>query len=628
MAVERIRVYNSATELKTPSCKYTESSDAVTNTAVLGMEADTNLQIGTVLDFKQKDGSTTQFSAKVNDIKEVDLWTVTCYAGGYELIGKRIQKVYASGTAPEGIVEDIIDNFTDSLTYASVGVSGFTFDFDFIADGYLVDVIKEMMDLLNYKLRITQSGNVYFEAEGALDNGATLSNGVNYRVEQWEESKQSLINKVRITGGNISNNRQETLSGTNTVFTLTSKPKGNVRVTVGGTEQSAATYSTNPESKEITFASSVSNPVVSYEFDRPIIVEDEDQASIAQYGEEYQNIPAPHILTTTDARKYAREVLNVYAQPTVSQTGFIPYLDWNLQVNEIVSVSDSYRSKINIPLIIQKIERDIVGGETKLYLGTLSQTAYDWQREVQDRIKKLERRATNEDQRVFVKSFPSDLNIVLDTEYKIYTASPQNTLKIGHDTLGYIRDTNDEIDCSGNGNHGVWSGTAVGGSQFELTGYRLSNGYFQGAEKITSTGVSEAGIRSVCWFHKDMTTCGIIRLDTGKDINLISGVASTSGLTGVTATNTTEGSWVFTYVEFDSITMTNPIIGETSSFADGRMDELMVFDKTLSALEKQELIDKKMHSGHSLYPNCKLWYSFDNNQIEDNETTQVLVDTI
>lgn len=75
---------------------------------------------------------------------------------------------------------------------------------------------------------------------------------------------------------------------------------------------------------------------------------------------------------------------------------------------------------------------------------------------------------------------------------KVYSTTVNDSFIVGHQTLGYLRSSiNQEIDCSGNGKHGTWGGSSIGGTQF-VNGYRLKGGEFNGTDSYLDVNAVSA----------------------------------------------------------------------------------------------------------------------------------------
>lgn len=457
--VERLRVFKGATELNVSDAFLTFTNDVVVNRASVTFEAEDTVLNSSIIDFTKSDGSTTVISGQIDTLKKPDFWTAVCLTNGYELNNTRVEKVYVSGTSPEDIVQDVIDNFTTNLTYAGTATSGFTITGNYVAKAYAIDVIKDMMDLLEWQLRIDVSNNVYFEPKGDLDNGYVFTDGENgFSALSWEEDKTEMINHLKVIGGFQSYSTEETVSGTGTEFTLSSKPQGVLKAVVSGVEIAPANYSVDADNKKVTFTSSRTNPTFFYEINIPISVETQNDASIALHGERFKEITAPWLNDYSEARKYAQTILLARSNPKVKCNGVSNGLDFFTQAGETVRVVDTLRGWDRRLVIIKKTI--YAKGRTTYEFGERDFVLSDWQREVEERIKKLERKLTNDEEVTFARLFSHDMRIGLEIQQTCKYNYANDSFTIGHQTLGRIRSSVDfEPDCSDTGNHGTWQGS-------------------------------------------------------------------------------------------------------------------------------------------------------------------------
>jgi len=491
---ERLRLFNGATELNYGSASITESNNYIINQGVADIEADTNVTGASFIDFKKSDGSTTVFTARVVEKTKDILWKLTLMTNGYELNNLHVETVWES-KSPEYIVQDIVDNYTENLTYVPSIASGITIT-KYIGNAYAIDIIKDMVDLLQWELIIDKNDNVSFQPKGKVNNGVTFTNGTNVETLNWKEDQVSLFNHVKVVGGFESYAIQETISGTGTTFTLSKKPQGSMRITVSGTEISPEDYEVDAPNKQIIFTSSQTDPLMDYSYSRPIIVENQDDASVALYGEIFKRVPAPWLDNFPDARRYAQNLLDSYSTPLKSVDAKYPDLNFDVAVGESVTVIDTIRGE-NEAMVINSITWN-AEGNTVYKCGSEILVMSEWQREVQERIKKIERRFTNEEDIIFTRLFKETLNVDVSVAQTWESASPQDTFWLNHKTLNRMKSVvnghieNNEADCSDNNNKGIWYGTGIDGSQFTLSGWRLSAGVFNGSDNYVEVADSSS----------------------------------------------------------------------------------------------------------------------------------------
>lgn len=629
------------------------------NRGFISIEADSNVTNSSTIDFKKDDGSTTVFSAVVQEKKEKDFWNIPVYSNGYELHNFRVENVYEN-ISPEDIVQDIIDNRSANLTFASTATSGVTLT-KYIANEYAIDVIKEMMRILQWQIVIDESGNVFFEPKGTTNNGVTFTNGENIQINEWNEDKTDQFNHVKVIGGFENFDTTDTFTGNFDTVTLTNKPTGTMKITIAGTELSPDVYDVDAPNKTVDFDATQTDPVVAYSYSRPIIVDDQDDDSILEFEEIFQEIQAPFLDNLSDARRYAGNLLEVFSEPQVKVKGTIPSLKFDIDEGETVVVTDSVRNKTET-LVISKLTYIAEENSTIIECGERDFVLFDWQREVQDRIKKIERRFLNEEEIIFARTLRHNMSITLSASVFQTMQDPQDSFVLRHQTLSRLRvGLNFEADCSDNGNNGIWTGTGIDGNQFSLCGWRLSAGDFNGSDRII-TVTDAANLRLVSDFtialavrvaslpgaetyilnKWDGTDGYAIRINASNQVELIysdSGADSTiTASTALTANVwqhiifTKIGTALVVYIDGSSDNTdtggatigTNTedfVVGEYSTnFFSGKLDEIRVYDAGLSSAHAAKLQLK-----NQLNDDLVCYLSMDNPRLGDRFLPKILI---
>jgi len=423
------------------------------------------------------------FEGKITQRSEDLLYEYEFLGNGYELTNKKIQKVYTN-TSPEAIVQDIVDNFTTKLTYVSTATSGVTIP-EYVADAYLIDVINDMTTVLGWQRLINADNEFRFTPETYFPTGQTLINNEDGEVTEWKSDSKTIVNNVIVTGGFSNFSQTDSLTGTSDTFNLTKKPSGNMTVTDGsGTKIPAEDYKVRSSQKTVEFDNTVTDPTFEYNYERPIIV----RASIggtADANTVEKNIEAPWLNDRTSAQQYAKEYLKVFSKPAVTVTFKLTELNFDLEPGELIRIQDPTRKK-DRRLVITKAVHDFGAGQTTLTLGRRKKIHNDWQRGIERRIKKIERRNRNEDVVTFSRFISDQINIELQDNFQASKRSVQNTFYLNHKTLSRVKEPNKvssgekadyEADCTTTpflyGEHKRKASTNPG-EQFNLDGWRLS----------------------------------------------------------------------------------------------------------------------------------------------------------
>jgi hypothetical protein len=663
MTAERARVYRGAGELSYGDLNLKLTNDHTVDEGTIKIEADATVVSNSVIDIKKDDGSTVIFSGKVQEIKaEYPLWSIRIKGLGYEMQNIHVETTFEN-KSPEYIVQYVVDTYCPSLTFTPGPSSGVTLPY-YDAKGYVIDIVKDMMDILQWQILTDVNGNVSFEPRGYTTPGVTFTNGTDAAITAWSEDPTKLMNNIRVVGGfEKYQTTGEAKAGTNTVFSLDHKPSGAFRAVVGGVEISPSLYTVTAELKTITFASAQTNPSFDYVWDRPVVVSNQDDASIATNGEIFKELQAPWLNNTSDARRYSQNILDVYSIPLVKAKVEQPWLNWDRTVGELIILSDPIRNR-NDSLVISQIKYDAASNKTSYELGPRDYIVGDWQREVQQRIKDLERRFLNIDESVYARVFKHDLSIEFSVVNTWEEASPVDSFILDHQTLGRLRPSLDyEADCSGNDHYGTWTGTGVTtGAQYETTGWRLSGGVFNGTNNIITvtdhadlqiTGDISIAIavkvaslpgaqRSL--FLKDTGSNKIeVRINSTNKIELYyNNGASTT--TFATLTGLTAGSWMHVLFVKSGTALTayvngiqdntstggatigstagaNVIIGRSgTTYYTGSLDEIRVYNRALSSQDASDINDQlQVNEG------MKLYLSMDNPRLGDRTSARTTI---
>jgi hypothetical protein len=631
---ERFRLFQGVNELNYSKAQVIKSTDYIVDHALFDIESDSNVDVGSTIDFKKKDGSTTVFTAKVLEIKKPGVWVIEALTNGFELMNIRIEQVYTNET-PEDIVADVISR-TTNLTYASTSTSGRTIT-KYVAKAYAIDVIKDMIDVLDWQLTIDENDNVFFDPKEFVDNSVTLTNGTDIQITEWISDKRSMFNQVKVIGGFENKlTTGELQSGTGTVFTLDNKPVGSIRAVVSGSEVDPTTYTVDGEERTVTFDATKTDPSFDYTYNIPVVVVGQNDSSINTYDTIFKEVPAPWLNRIPDARLYAQELLDIFSTPLVSAKGFEAGLNFNREIGEVITVVDDLRS-ITERLVVVKIVLDAVAQKTILTFGSREYLLYDWEREVESRIKKIERRETNETDEVFSRLIQANMKVTLSVSETFEQNSPVDSFILGHPTLGRLRtDLNYEADCSDNGLFGDWQGSGIGGSQYTTSGYRLSAGSFNGSDNYVDVTGSAAGIKSVSFYLKpSVLNRDLIQLSATAKISMDgSGDITTSGLSNVTwyvdkvlSASISTGSWQLVTVLFDAHTADDIQIGFETTYYSGDMDEVMFFSGTIDTDDMQTIIDKDFYdsSNNFTISNLEGYWAMDNCRLGDRSSARVTV---
>ena len=664
MVVEKIRVYKGSRELSYKRLQVIFTEDEIVDRAFVWIEPSSSISNGDTIDLNKVDGTTGIFSGKIVDIVNEDVWKLIIMGPGHELNTTNMLQVYTN-KSPEFIVSDIIANQTVGLTDTTTVSSGVTLE-NYVAKGYLIDIIKDMMFILQWQLVIDSSGNATFEPKGETNNGVTFTNGVNIQISKWHDDSIPMINQVRIVAGliNVKAATEEfNGDGDNKTFTLTKKPVGDVLVTVGGTRKTPGVdgtqdYEVDAENKQIVFVaapvSGTNNVDVDYNFQMKVVVEDQDDDSISDHQIKFKEFQAPFITTFLDARKMAAGILQEHSKPVVRPVGKIPGFHFGIGVGETVVVNDPSRNK-SATVIIKSIIHDTSGFSTKMVAGRREASSTDFDTEVKERIKKLERRTADDEVTAQARLSKHKMAIKMKEETFFEYSCLVDSFVLGHQTLGRLRaNLNYEADCSDQANHGTWQGSDIAGSQYATNGFRLSAGNFNGSDNyITIPNDSDLnttsdftialavrvetlpGSETYILNKYDGTDGYAVRINASDKVELI---YSNGGSDTVFAASTALTAKTYQHVVFvksgtsltvyvnsssDNTATESATVGTNSNafevgrysanYFTGKLDEVRFYNNNISSSDVTALFNQT----RDVLTDCKLWMSMDNPRLGD-----------
>jgi len=443
-------------------------------------------------------------------------------------------------------------------------------------------------------------------------------------------------------------------------------------------------YVADFENKTITFSSGITlneEVIVNYAYDISLVVTaqaevfDEDGNLIVKEGK----IVNKSIQTMQELRSFGQKFLQENSEPSKSTS--IPYKGFltGIEAGKTIRVLDSIEG-IDEELIIDQAIYNYSSGVMDISVGSYRASIYDWQKEVNLRLKELNQENNTADTLQIYQNLRGTLSVENTGTATISTTNPVDSFILGHTTLGRLRtDLNFEADCSDNGNHGTWSGTSIGGSQYEAPTedgsyvvttpvQRLSCGVFNGTDNEVTVGSFTDKFKafSISYFRASadafVSNEGLILHDAAGSVwykqgtndwhlyiavgalryrfrnitpladDLLHQVTISMNQSTKVLTRWRDGVLVDTYnsdYNDGSLTGTTFHVGKgVGVFWTGKIDEVMLFDTEIDIDDAVSLYANKFYNNHSLFANCLLWWSFDNPRLGNRRTTKHYEETL
>ena len=420
-----------------------------------------NFSIGDEVSVGTNDGGfVTLFAGRISDKQENLDGRVIIESFGAIINHVSSEEIY-DNKSPEFIAEDLINTYTD-LTYASTATSGVVITRFVSNTEKLSDNFKMLLELLSdWQIRSDNDKNFFFEPKDTTNSSEIIIIDTDaFLTSAWNRNPDKIVNKVTLVGDVQTFSTDQdgfTASGGETTTTLSFKPKGNVLITKNGTELSGGVEdgTTSPD-----FTVDRDNAIISYtvsltaldaitifyEYEIPVKVTAQNDASVATYGERSTKVENKNIRTMNDARTWVQNYLSVNSVEDVSG-GFFVDINRNINVGELLHVTHTFNN-INQTLLVTSTTIKYPDGIKDITVGRQTFDSLSQQKETNDRLKKLEQQFDNSDLLQLYREIIEEVNIDINQTYKAYTREIDNSWIVGTSTNAIV---------------GTWTGTSGGG---------------------------------------------------------------------------------------------------------------------------------------------------------------------
>ena len=314
----------------------------------------------------------------------------------------------------ENIVKALLTAYFPAWNQANIQNTGVTLK-QFKASKTVFECINELAQVMDWQFYIKPNppnNDFYFEPKGFQVNGQNLVVGTNAMVEgKWKFDDTRMVNNATVTGASRIFKEDDAFVGAppQIAFVLSRIPARNVKVWVGGVKQVGGIdnvepnpdYTVDVQNKTINFVVGSTPGLgiavdVNYEYGMPLKVQSEDAASVALYGTYEHQFEQPYLEKLGDVTQFITNYLNAYAYPFVS--GKLITFENSYRTNEQITVVDGLWG-INDQFIVKNVSMKFGGnrgGRIEVNVGTEEYKTYDWEKNLDKRIKDLEEKLTLE----------------------------------------------------------------------------------------------------------------------------------------------------------------------------------------------------------------------------------------
>ena len=384
--------------------------------------------------------SVMKFGGRVTKIqKETTHQKAKCLSFGKELAEIEIRGDIYDLKTPEYIIEDLITNNT-TLTYVGKGnATGVVLD-KYIANGKMIDILRDFSALTGYIFYTNGSKQLVFEPNKFTDIDFKFEHGVNAKILTTEYDDTEIVNDIIVLGENLRYNTIETFTadGNANSFPINNTAIS-TRVTINGTEKvPEIDFTVDGIGKSVLMSTVPTNGatvVITYEYEKPLYIRGTKQTSIAKYGVHAKRLIMPWIKTRSDGVRFVQSYLSKYMDIRLNIKLDVPTLFNSIQENDVVHVKNTIKN-IDEDFVIKGIKWKYPEYITEIDVGEFSFDYLEIDKQITEKLHDLEDAfTTNKEIREYES--PEELLALVDTFVQNAIDIYSETLNIGDSTNIY-----------------------------------------------------------------------------------------------------------------------------------------------------------------------------------------------
>lgn len=376
------------------------------------------ITVGSTADYYDQDNNLI-INGLIKEAKEIAkdinteqrIYELTIYDYGYNLIDGNLNDVFRSLT-PEEIIQDIIEE--NSLTFDNQlpAASGITIAKKVYKDLDPIEAVNDLCEMLGAAWRINQTTFTLFRRGDFLCT-EEIDGTDKWATDGWSDDTDKQAKKIILKGAKILQRTSETVTGTDTTFTLSRTPEDmQISGLVQTTETIDGDYSVDKEAKQVTFDVAQTDPTFEYSYYSQLRAEIGDGSPIKVIEKNY-------IEDIAEARKLGRKYISIYGDGIQSSdwtTSDIYTFDiTNFNVGDMINVKNKLSiardGKYEITKIVRKYPQKIV-----ISVGESSINIFDWQAESKGRLKQLTQIDQNDDYNQYDKFSTGDVKVTINSQ--------------------------------------------------------------------------------------------------------------------------------------------------------------------------------------------------------------------
>jgi hypothetical protein len=372
--------------------------------------------------------------------KETVFKKAQCFSFGKELAEVEIRGDIYDNKTPEFIIEDLIEDHT-SLTFVNRGgATGITLT-KYIANGKLIDILRDFAALTGYIFYTNGLKQFIFEPNRFTELNFTFENGVNSRILTSKYDDTEIVNDLIVLGENLRYRAIENFNGngSTTNFSLNDGAIS-TRVTISGVEQiPELDYDVDSLGKTVSFivapSSGTNNVSIDYEFEKPLYIRGTRSSSIATYGTHAKRMLLPWIKNRNDGVRFIQSYLSKFKDVRLNVKIDVPTLFNSIQENDIIHIKNTIKN-IDSDFVVKGIKWKYPSYITTIDAGEYSFDFLEIDKQITEKLHNLEDAfTTNKEVREYES--PEEILVLVDTFVQNVVDTYTETLNIGDVTNIY-----------------------------------------------------------------------------------------------------------------------------------------------------------------------------------------------
>ena len=294
--------------------------------------------------------------------------------------------------SPEYIIDDLIDKNTD-FEFISRGVEEVTMT-KFVADGNLIDIIRNFASLTNNIFYTTPNKQFIFEPKQFNQTTVSYVHGTKTKILENGYDDTEIVNDLTVLGENRRYHTIQTITGTGLSTLTLNYGATSMKIKEGNVELTGdVDYTVDPQGKEVTFSTTRSGEhtyTVDYEYEVPLYYRGKKQSSIDTYGIHAKRLNMPWITNNSDGIRFVQSYLNRYKDITRKLKVEIGELENFVNENDLVFLTNS---TLNIPItafVVKSIEWKYPEMSTVLNIGEYYFDYFEYDKQIVQKLHDVE----------------------------------------------------------------------------------------------------------------------------------------------------------------------------------------------------------------------------------------------